>query len=73
MDTSGFYKNIGIGTKIEILYAPSFVKAPLFSLYKESHTEYEYPCDEWYWFNSREEAGIFFSSSILIENGGSNT
>ncbi len=54
-DTSGFYKLDG-----DLLYGPNFVLNANYELRKETHTEYTYPVDGWYWFDSEEQARIFF-------------
>ena len=62
-DTSGFYKLDG-----EILlYGPHFVLNANYELRKETHTEHTYPTDGWYWFDSEQEARIFFNLPILDE------
>jgi hypothetical protein len=55
MNTSGFYKLDG-----ELLYGPNFVLNANYELRKESHNEYNYPVDGWYWFDSENDARIFF-------------
>lgn len=59
-DTSGFYKLDGT----EILHGPNFVYGPYFTLIREDIEEYKridaLPVDDWYWFDSREEAEEFF-------------
>lgn len=49
-----FYKRDGD----EILEAPNFVSGPGFELLAENHSEYAYPVDGWYWFDSADEAAI---------------
>jgi len=51
----GFYKLDG-----DLLYGPNFVLHAEYSLYKETHDQYTYPIDGWYWFDSEEEAQTFF-------------
>ena len=53
--TPGFYKLDG-----ELLYAPNFVEASSFFLLKEEKDIYTYPQDGWYWFDSEEDANLFF-------------
>lgn len=54
-DTSGFYKLDG-----ELLYGPNFVLNANYELRKETHTQNTYPVDGWYWFDSEDEARLFF-------------
>ena len=51
-DTSGFYKN----DNGYILYGPNFVLNANYNLRKETKDQHIYPTDEWYWFDSIEEA-----------------
>lgn len=51
----GFYKYDN-----DLLYAPNFVSNASYELFKETHTEYTYPIDGWYWFASDDEAYLFF-------------
>jgi hypothetical protein len=55
-NTSGFYKLDG-----ELLYGPNFVLNKDYELRCELYTEYTYPVDGWSWFDSEEEARIFFN------------
>ena len=54
--TSGFYKLDGE----VLLYGPHFVLNANYELRKEIHTEYTYPIDGWYWFETKQEAKNFF-------------
>lgn len=56
-DTSGFYKLDG-----GLLYGPNYVFGPYqsYTLLREAHTEYAYPIDGWFWFNSENEAKDHF-------------
>ena len=56
-DTSGFYKNDN-GT---LLHGPNFVLNSNYELKKENKDQYQYPIDDWYWFDTEKEAKIFFS------------
>ena len=56
MDTSGFYK-LDEG----LLYGPNFVINANYELKRETHDQHIYPIDGWYWFDSEEEASIFFN------------
>jgi hypothetical protein len=54
-DTSGFYKLDG-----DLLYGPNYVLNANYELRRESSDQYVYPIDGWQWFNSEEEAQLFF-------------
>jgi hypothetical protein len=56
-NTSGFYKN----DEGQLLYGPNFVLAGSFSLFKEQKDTYEYPVGGWKWFDSEEEARIYYN------------
>lgn len=58
----GFYKLDG-----DLLYGPNFVLNADYSLYKETYDQYTYPVDGWYWFDSEEEAQVYFELPILVE------
>ena len=47
-----------------LLEAPTTVMGLDYDLYAESHTEYEYPIEGWYWFDSELEAREFFGLPI---------
>ncbi len=51
-----FYKLDG-----ELLLSSIFVSSPSFDLIAENHNKYNYPVDGWYWFDTEEEAKIFFN------------
>lgn len=57
-NTSGFYKLDGE----ELLYGPNFVFGPYsaYELRKETKDTHTYPVDGWYWFDSEEDAKVFF-------------
>jgi hypothetical protein len=40
--------------------APNFVRAPDYDLFAEHKHLYKYPIFDWYWFDTIEEAKIFF-------------
>lgn len=61
IDTSGFYK-----LDSELLYGPNFVLNAEYELRKLTHTEHTYPVDGWYWFDSEEQARLFFNLSISV-------
>lgn len=54
-DTSGFYKLDG-----ELLYGPNFVLNAVYALYRETHTQHQYPIDGWYWFDTVQQAREHF-------------
>lgn len=54
-NTSGFYQLDG-----GLLFAPNFVDSPNIRLDREYKDEYVYPQEGWYWFDTLEEANIFF-------------
>lgn len=56
-DTSGFYKN----DNGDLLFGPNRVLNANYHFYRENHSEYTYPTDGWYWFDSEEEARTFFN------------
>ena len=53
--TAGFYKY----ESPILLYGVSVFDAN-YHLESENKNDYSYPIDGWYWFNSQEEANIFF-------------
>jgi hypothetical protein len=55
MNTSGFYKLDKI-----LLYGPNYVLNANYKLYCETYDQYQYPVDDWYWFDTEEEARLFF-------------
>lgn len=53
---SGFYKNEnGV-----LLHGPNFVLNAEYELRAETQDEHEYPVDGWYWFDTEDEAYLFF-------------
>lgn len=60
MNISGFYKL----DDDQLLFGPNFVINMNYELLKENKDEYNYPVDGWYWFNSEEEAKLFFNITI---------
>lgn len=56
-NTEGFYKNDD-GC---LLYGPNYVLSGSYNLYKDQKDSYEYPVFGWYWFNSEDEARLFFN------------
>lgn len=66
MDTSGFYKYMNG----ELFCGPIFVYGAYdaFRLFREERNTYTYPVDGWYWFDSEEEARIFFNIPLPDPN-----
>jgi len=60
---SGFYKN----DNGKLLFAPNFVYSKDYELLRERRTEYELPVDDWYWFNTRQDALDFFGIEEVAE------
>lgn len=58
-----FYKRDGE----ELLVGENFVSAPSFELLAEHHTEYDYPVDGWYWFDTQSEAEAMIETLPNIE------
>ena len=55
-----FYKVEGTN----LLSGPNYVLSGSYNLYKEEKDTYTYPIDGWYWFDSEEEARIYFNIPI---------
>ena len=53
---AAFYKL----TEDALLVAPNFVENMNYLLTKENKDSYTYPVDGWYWFESEQEARVFF-------------
>ncbi len=45
----------------ELFCGPNFVESDDYRLVKEEHQTYTYPVFGWYWFETYEEAKIFFN------------
>lgn len=43
-----------------LLVGENFVYSPIITLTKETKNNFTYPQDGWYWFNTEDEANIFF-------------
>lgn len=66
----GFYKvDPGSG---DLLYGPNAVYAPSFTLTKETHAEYDYPMDGWYWFDAQDDAIATFVGLGFIYDAANN-
>ena len=55
MDTNGFYK-----LDADLLYGPNYVLNANYELRRETKDQHTYPIDGWYWFDSKEQARLFF-------------
>ena len=55
MNTSGFYK-----LDADLLYGPNFVLNANYELRRETHDQHTYPIDGWSWFDSEDDARLFF-------------
>ena len=55
--TSGFYKY----ESETLMYGPNFVLDKNFELMIESKDDHAYPVDGWYWFDTMEDAYLFFN------------
>lgn len=53
----GFYKKIDD----DVLKGENFVFSPVVTLKAEDKDSYTYPQDEWYWFDTFDEALVFFA------------
>jgi len=58
--TQGFYKK----QNEELLYAPNIVEGSGYVLLEQDKDAYQYQVDGWSWFESEEEARLFFETSI---------
>lgn len=56
--TAGFYRYVVERERLD--YAPNFVLNKDYELRKELKDTYEYPYNDWYWFETLEEAHTFF-------------
>jgi hypothetical protein len=56
MNTSGFYKIL----ENNLQYQPSFVYDEGVTLWAGDYHVYAYPLAGWYWFDSEEDAKLFF-------------
>jgi hypothetical protein len=60
MKTEGFYKN----DNGELLFGPNFVDNGNYFLDKTLKDTYTYPIGGWYWFDSIEDACIYFGLEL---------
>ena len=56
---AGFYKFAGT-----LIHGHNWVRGPDFELRSETKDTYSYPVDGWYWFDSLEEACLFYNLNI---------
>ena len=56
-NTAGFYKY----EEPSLHYGPNYVLDSNYKLSKETKDDNIYPIDGWYWFNSEEEAHVYFN------------
>ena len=61
MDTSGFYKLDG-----SLLYGPNYVLNANYELRRETRDDHSYPVDGWHWFDTEEEARLFFDLPLEL-------
>jgi hypothetical protein len=61
MDTSGFYKLDG-----SLLYGPNYVLNANYELRRETRDDHSYPVNGWYWFDTEEEARLFFNLPAMF-------
>lgn len=59
-NTSGFYKN----EEGMLLFGPSDVTGQDYHLNRANRTEHTYPVAGWYWFDTEEEARLFFNLPV---------
>ena len=60
----GFYKLDGT----DLLHGPNYVLSGSYNLYKEEKDTYNYPIGGWYWFDSEEQARIYFNLPNPLDN-----
>lgn len=65
MNTSGFYFHDTENN--EVIYAPTFVYAPSFTLLAEEKDSYTYPVNGWFWFDSQADAYANFGLPLPEE------
>lgn len=58
--SSGFYKY----ESETLLHGPNFVLTSNFELRAESKDQHEYPIDGWSWFDTIEDACLFFNIPV---------
>lgn len=63
METQGFYKK----ENDNLIYSQNLVLNSEYQLFKELKDEYNYPIDGWYWFDSEDDAYVFFNIEKPLE------
>jgi hypothetical protein len=58
--TAGFYKK----QSDQLLYAPNIVEGNGYLLVAQDKDQYEYPIDQWFWFESEQDAISFFKDLL---------
>ena len=61
---SGFYKN----DDGNLLYGPNFVLNKDYELHRDKKDEYSYPIDGWCWFESENDARVYFNMNAQEDN-----
>jgi hypothetical protein len=64
-DTSGFYKLVStkpLGYKYEYDYVLEMKDNQVHKLMRLTKDSYQYPSNEWYWFDNKADAVTFFES-----------
>lgn len=56
----GFYKYLANN----LIYAINSVHAPNYTLFKEEKNTYQFPIDDWYWFDTLQDACGFYKLDI---------
>lgn len=56
----GFYKK----DNEQILEGENCIFTPNISMTKETKDDFTYPIEGWYWFDTKEEASVFFNIEI---------
>lgn len=56
---AGFYKFDGV-----LFHGENYVISSTYELYTEQWDTYNYPVDGWYWFDTLQDACIFFDLNI---------
>ena len=64
-NTSGFYKKI---SNENCMYAPNFVSMPDTEILIELKDTYSYPVNDWYYFDTEEEAYNYFGIVKTIDD-----
>lgn len=64
IDTSGFYR---VDVNGAFQFAPNFVRAPDYDLFREDRLTYTYPTmGDWYWFDDEVDAYLFFDIPLPV-------